>query len=105
MAMNMTNQVRSIAEVAKAVTSGDLTKAVEVDVRGELLDLNKTVNGMTESLSDIANKVTRVVREVGTEGLLGRQANVTNVNGAWKVGPCPFRKTSFDRSKLNVIFF
>jgi osomolarity two-component system sensor histidine kinase NIK1 len=103
MAMNMTNQVRSIAEVVKAVTSGDLTKAVEVDVRGELLDLNKSVNGMAENLSDIANEVTRVVREVGTEGLLGRPGNVTNVSGAWKVRPCPFQKTSFDRS--NVIFF
>jgi osomolarity two-component system sensor histidine kinase NIK1 len=103
MAMNMTNQVRSIAEVAKAVTSGDLTKAIEVDVRGELLDLNKTVNGMTESLSDFAKEATRVVREVGTEGLLGRRANVTNVSGTWKVRSCPFQKSSFDRS--NVIFF
>ncbi len=65
MAMNMTNQVRSIAEIAKAVTSGDLTKVIEVDVRGELLDLNKTVNGMTESLSDFANEVTRVVSHGG----------------------------------------
>jgi hypothetical protein len=83
-----------------------LTKAIEVDVRGELLDLNKTVNGMTESLSDFANQVTRVVREVGTEGLLGRRANVTNVSGlsgAWKVRPCPFQKASFDRN--NVIIF
>ena len=103
MAMNVTNQVRSIAEVAKAVTNGDLTKVIEVDVRGELLDLNKTVNGMTENLSGFANEVTRVVREVGTEGLLGRRANVTNASGTWKVCPCPFQKTSFDRS--NVIFF
>ena len=88
MAMNMTNQVHSIAEIAKAVTSGDLTKVIEVEgVRGELLDLNKTVNGMTKSLSDIANEVTRVVREVGTEGLLGRRANVTDVSGVWKVRP------------------
>lgn len=101
MAMNMTNQVHSIVEVAN-VTSGDLTKAIEVDVRGELLDLNQTVNGMTESLSGFANEVTRVVREVGAEGLLGRQANLTNVNGAWKVRPCPFQKTYFDRS--NAIF-
>jgi len=103
MAINMTNQVRSIADVAKAVTSGDLTKVIEVDVRGELLDLNNTVNGMASSLSDFANEVTRVVRKVGTEGLLGRRANVTNVNGAWKVRPCPVQKTSFDRS--NVDFF
>lgn len=100
--MNTTNQVRSIAKVAKAVTSGDLTKVVDVDVRGELLDLNNTVNGMTESLRDIANEVTCVVREIGTEGLLGRCANVTNVSGAWKVRPCLFQKLFFDRS--NVIF-
>ena len=92
MAMNVTNRVRSIAEVAKAVTNGDLTKVIEVDVHGELLDLNKNVNGMTESLSDFANEVTGVVREVGTEGLLGRRANVTNASGAWKVRPCPFQK-------------
>lgn len=92
MSMNITNQVRSIAEVAKAITSGDLTKAIEVDVRGEPLELNNIINRMTESLSDFANQVTRVVREVGTEGLLDRRANVTNVSGAWKVRPCPFRK-------------
>ena len=94
MAMNMTSQVRNIAEVAKAVASGDLTKTIEVDARGELFDLNKTVNEMTESLSDFAEEVTRVVREAGMEGLLGHRANVTNVNGAWKVRPraCLFRK-------------
>jgi len=85
MALNLTNLVRSIADVAKAVTSGDLTKAIQVDVPGELLDLKETVNEMTESLSDFTNEVTRAVREVGTEGLLGRQAKVTNVSGAWKV--------------------
>jgi len=81
--------VRSIAEVAKAVTSGDLTKVIEVDARGEVLDLNRTINGMAESLLNFANEVTRVIREVGTEGLLGGRANVTNVSGAWKVRPCP----------------
>jgi osomolarity two-component system sensor histidine kinase NIK1 len=85
MAMNLTNQVRSIAEVTKAVASGDLTKKVEVDVRGEMLDLKETVNGMTESLSVFADEVTRVAREVGTEGRLGGQAKVTNVGGTWKV--------------------
>ena len=85
MAMNLTNQVRSIAEVTKAVAGGDLTKKVEVDVRGEMLDLKETVNGMTESLSVFADEVTRVAREVGTEGRLGGQANVTNVGGTWKV--------------------
>jgi osomolarity two-component system sensor histidine kinase NIK1 len=99
MAMNLTNQVRSIAEVTKAVASGDLTKKVEVDVRGEMLDLKETVNGMTESLSVFADEVTRVAREVGTEGRLGGQANVTNVGGTWKVRssctptPCPLGLT------------
>ena len=95
MVMNMTNQVRKIAEVAKAVTSGDLTKTIEVDARCEFLDLNKTVNGMTESLSDFANEVARVVREVGMEGRLDRRANVTNVSGAWKVRPCPVSENVF----------
>ena len=85
MAMNLTNQVRSIAEVTKAVAGGDLTKRITVDVRGEMLDLKETVNGMTESLSVFANEVTRVAREVGTEGKLGGQAKVENVSGTWKV--------------------
>ncbi|KAL4267517.1 histidine kinase [Pleurotus pulmonarius] len=84
MAMNLTNQVRSIAEVTKAVAGGDLTKKIEVDVRGEMLELKETVNGMTESLSVFADEVTRVAREVGTEGRLGGQARVTNVGGTWK---------------------
>jgi len=83
--MNLTNQVRSIAEVTKAVAGGDLTKRITVDVRGEMLDLKETVNGMTESLSVFANEVTRVAREVGTEGKLGGQAKVENVSGTWKV--------------------
>ncbi|KAJ8482196.1 hypothetical protein ONZ45_g15040 [Pleurotus djamor] len=84
MAMNLTNQVRSIAEVTKAVAGGDLTKKIEVDVKGEILDLKETVNGMTESLSVFADEVTRVAREVGTEGKLGGQAKVANVGGTWK---------------------
>ena len=84
MAMNLTNQVRSITEVTKAVAGGDLTKRITVDVRGEMLDLKETVNGMTESLSLFADEVTRVAKEVGTEGLLGGQAQVTNVGGTWK---------------------
>ncbi|KAM6499789.1 hypothetical protein JOM56_005297 [Amanita muscaria] len=84
MAMNLTNQVRSIAAVTKAVASGDLTKKIEVDVRGEILELKETVNGMTESLNLFADEVTRVAREVGTEGKLGGQARVTNVGGTWK---------------------
>ncbi|KAI0919650.1 hypothetical protein AcV5_001658 [Taiwanofungus camphoratus] len=84
MAMNLTNQVRSIAEVTKAVAGGDLTKRITVDVRGEMLDLKNTVNGMTESLSIFADEVTRVAKEVGTEGKLGGQARVTGVGGTWK---------------------
>ncbi|KAF7980985.1 hypothetical protein HWV62_5217 [Athelia sp. TMB] len=84
MAMNLTNQVRSIAQVTKAVAGGDLTKKIEVDVRGEILELKETVNGMTESLSVFAAEVTRVAREVGTEGRLGGQATVMNVGGTWK---------------------
>lgn len=84
MAMNLTNQVRSIAQVTKAVAGGDLTKKIVVDVRGEILELKETVNGMTESLSVFADEVTRVAREVGTEGRLGGQARVTNVGGTWK---------------------
>ena len=85
MAMNLTNQVRSIAEVTKAVAHGDLSKRIRVDVRGEMLDLKETVNGMTESLSVFADEVTRVAKEVGTDGKLGGQARVTNVSGTWKV--------------------
>ncbi|SRR5216684_243298 len=95
MAMNLTNQVRSIAEVTKAVASGDLSKRVEVDVRGEILELKETVNGMTESLSVFADEVTRVAREVGTEGRLGGQANVTNVGGTWKVCFCICQENFF----------
>ncbi|KAJ2935713.1 hypothetical protein H1R20_g1381, partial [Candolleomyces eurysporus] len=84
MAMNLTNQVRSIAQVTKAVAGGDLTKKITVDARGEILELKETVNGMTESLSVFADEVTRVAREVGTEGRLGGQARVTNVGGTWK---------------------
>ncbi|KAL0575323.1 Histidine kinase osmosensor [Marasmius crinis-equi] len=84
MAMNLTNQVRSIAEVTKAVASGDLSKKIVVDVKGEIADLKETVNEMTESLSVFADEVTRVAREVGTEGKLGGQARVANVAGTWK---------------------
>ena len=84
MAMNLTNQVRSIAEVTKAVAGGDLTKKIQIDVRDEILGLKETVNGMTESLNVFADEVTRVAREVGTEGRLGGQARVTGVAGTWK---------------------
>ena len=102
MAMNLTNQVRSIAEVTKAVAGGDLTKKVAVDVRGEMLDLKETVNGMTESLSVFADEVTRVAREVGTEGRLGGQAKVTNVGGTWKVRRYYAKQTFF---RLTWSFF
>ena len=84
MAVNLTDQVRSISEVTKAVANGDLSRTVNVDVQGEMLDLKDTVNGMTESLSVFADEVTRVAKEVGTDGKLGGQARVTNVSGTWK---------------------
>ena len=82
--MNLTDQVRSITEVTKAVAGGDLTKKITVDVRGEIKDLKETVNGMTDSLRVFADEVTRLAREVGTEGRLGGQARVTGVAGTWK---------------------
>ena len=85
MASNLTDQVRSISEVTKAVALGDLSKTVEVDVQGEMLDLKMTVNSMVAQLSTLANEVTRVSLEVGTEGLLGGQAFVPDVQGMWKV--------------------
>ena len=86
MANNLTDQVRSISEVTKAVALGDLGKTVEVDVQGEMLDLKMTVNSMVAQLSTLADEVTRVSLEVGTEGLLGGQAFVPDVEGMWKVG-------------------
>ncbi|KAF8321300.1 hypothetical protein DL93DRAFT_2052095 [Clavulina sp. PMI_390] len=84
MAGNLTTQVREIAAVTTAVAQGDLTKQITVDVRGEILDLKMTVNEMTRSLSVFAAEVTRVAREVGTEGKLGGQATVQGVAGTWK---------------------
>jgi osomolarity two-component system sensor histidine kinase NIK1 len=85
MASNLTDQVRSISEVTKAVALGDLGKLVNVDVQGEMLDLKMTVNSMVAQLSTLANEVTRVSLEVGTEGILGGQAFVPEVQGMWKV--------------------
>jgi len=85
MASNLTDQVRSISEVTKAVAAGDLTKFVNVDVQGEMLDLKMTVNSMVAQLNTLANEVTRVSLEVGTEGILGGQASVPGVQGMWKV--------------------
>ncbi|KAF8332381.1 histidine kinase [Cantharellus anzutake] len=84
MAQNLTLQVREIASVTTAVARGDLTKRITVDVDGEILQLKNTVNDMTSSLSIFAAEVTRVAREVGTEGKLGAQANVKGVAGIWK---------------------
>jgi HAMP domain-containing protein/CheY-like chemotaxis protein len=84
MADNLTNQVRNIAEVTTAVANGDLTKKITVDVRGEILQLKNTINTMVDQLSSFADEVTRVAREVGTEGKLGGQARVKGVSGTWK---------------------
>src|SRR5207244_1928456 len=84
MANNLTNQVRNIAEVTTAVARGDLTKKITVDVKGEILELKNTINTMVDQLSSFASEVTRVAREVGTEGKLGGQAEVTGVAGTWK---------------------
>jgi CheY-like chemotaxis protein/HAMP domain-containing protein len=84
MASNLTTQVRNIADVTKAVAAGDLTRKITVDVKGEILDLKNTVNTMVDQLSSFASEVTRVAREVGTEGKLGGQAEVKGVSGTWK---------------------
>jgi HAMP domain-containing protein/CheY-like chemotaxis protein/signal transduction histidine kinase len=84
MAGNLTGQVRNIAEVTKAVANGDLSKKITVDARGEILDLKNTTNTMVDQLSSFASEVTRVAREVGTEGKLGGQAQVQGVAGTWK---------------------
>ncbi|KDE04850.1 hypothetical protein, variant [Microbotryum lychnidis-dioicae p1A1 Lamole] len=84
MAGNLTDQVRSIATVTRAVAEGDLSKKIEVEVRGEMLDLKRTVNNMVNSLRLFAAEVTRVAKEVGIDGQLGGQAYVLNVSGEWK---------------------
>jgi len=84
MASNLTGQVRNIADVTKAVANGDLSKKITVDVKGEILELKNTVNTMVDQLSSFASEVTRVAREVGTDGKLGGQAHVRGVSGTWK---------------------
>src|SRR5437667_6896356 len=84
MASNLTDQVRNIAEVTIAVANGDLSKKITVDVRGEILQLQETINTMVDQLRSFASEVTRVAREVGTEGKLGGQATVPGVAGTWK---------------------
>src|SRR5947209_2176566 len=84
MASNLTGQVRNIAEVTKAVANGDLSKKITVEVKGEILELKNTINTMVDQLNSFAAEVTRVAREVGTEGKLGGQAEVKGVAGVWK---------------------
>ncbi len=84
MARNLTDQVRNIADVTTAVANGDLSRKITVDVKGEVLELKRTVNTMVDQLSAFADEVTRVAREVGTEGKLGGQAEVAGVSGTWR---------------------
>src|SRR5690606_14319337 len=84
MSSSRTGQVRNIAQVTTAVAQGDLSKKIDVDARGEILELKITINTMVDQLSSFAAEVTRVAREVGTEGILGGQAQVEGVSGTWK---------------------
>src|SRR5207237_295262 len=84
MASNLTSQVRNIADVSTAVASGDLSKKITVDAKGEILALKNTINTMVDQLSSFAAEVTRVAKQVGTEGKLGAQAEVPGVAGTWK---------------------
>ena len=84
LAGNLTNQVRNIAKVTTAVANGDLSQKITVDAKGEILELKNTINTMVDQLNSFAAEVTRVAREVGTEGKLGGQAEVTGVSGTWK---------------------
>src|SRR5436189_265006 len=84
MAGNLTSQVRNIADVTKAVQAGDLSRKITVDVKGEILELKATINTMVDQLSSFAAEVTRVAREVGTDGKLGGQAEVRGATGMWK---------------------
>src|SRR5437867_10882011 len=84
MAANLTTQVRNIAQVTTAVARGDLGKKITVEAKGEILELNNTINTMVDQLSSFAAEVTRVALEVGTEGELGGQAKVSGVSGTWR---------------------
>jgi HAMP domain-containing protein len=84
MASNLTGQVRNIAQVTTAVAKGDLSRKITMDVRGEILELKDTINTMVDQLNSFASEVTRVAREVGSEGMLGGQADVPGVGGTWK---------------------
>lgn len=84
MAANLTGQVRAIAAVTTAVARGDLSEKMTADAKGEILELKNTINTMVDQLNSFASEVTRVAREVGTEGKLGGQAHVRDVGGVWK---------------------
>src|SRR4028118_537016 len=84
MAGNLTSQVRAIARVTTAVANGDLSKKIDIEAKGEILELSDTINTMVDQLSSFADEVTRVAREVGTEGVLGGQAEVKGVSGTWR---------------------
>src|SRR5437870_9202267 len=84
MGSNLTAQVRNIAEVTTAVAKGDLSRKITVDVKGEILELKNTINTMVDQLNSFGSEVTRVAREVGSEGRLGGQADVPGVGGTWK---------------------
>src|SRR5206468_4224090 len=84
MANNLTTQVRNIADVTTAVAKGDLSRKITVDVNGEILELKNTINTMVDRLNGFASEVSRVAREVGSEGKLGGQAEVPGVAGTWK---------------------
>src|SRR5437763_6599101 len=84
MASNLTGQVRNIAGVASAIAKGDLSRKITVEVKGEILALKETSNTMVDQLNGFASEVTRVAREVGTEGKLGGQAQVRGIGGVWK---------------------
>src|SRR5262249_23120734 len=84
LAGNLTNQVRNIALVTTAVANGDLSRQITVEARGEILELKDTINKMVQQLRAVASDVTRVARQVGTEGKLGAQAEVSDVSGTWK---------------------
>src|SRR5437016_8651239 len=84
MAGNLTAQVRNIAEVTTAIANGDLSRKITVDVKGEILEMKNTINTLVDRLGSFASEVTRVAREVGSEGKLGGQADVRDVSGTWK---------------------
>src|SRR5207244_5592959 len=84
MAGNLTAQVRNIADVTTAIANGDLSKKITVEVRGEIREMKNTINTLVDRLSSFASEVTRVAREVGSEGILGGQAEVPGVSGTWK---------------------